>query len=265
VLGSCAFVTAQENGDLAFAIASGTGVITSAGTTRIVTPGWQVRIPLGGEDGLQVNGEPSELEPFDYDAIRIAPLLLAGCPGEVPPPEGSVIPTPVVSTPVSGGGTPGCQRPDWTFTYVVPFGDTLSRIASSIGISLSELAQGNGITNMNVLTAGQVLCVPRAVPPFVYRTRTPTPTATGTLSSTPTVTGTLSSTPTATSSSTATTALATATSTSTSTATTALDTATNTATSTATTAPPTATNTATSTATTAPPTATNTATAVLVP
>jgi LysM repeat protein len=191
-LGSCAFITAQQKGEMAFGISDGAGIITAAGITRIVPPGAQVRIPLGGDDGLQVSGPPSDLEPFDYDAFLVAPLGLAGCPAEVPPPitTNNVPPTQV--TPQVTSVTPSCQRPDWTFTYVVPFGDTLSRIASSIGISVTELAQGNGISNANVLQQGQVLCVPREVPYFAVPTWTPSPT--GTLTITTTVTATVTST-----------------------------------------------------------------------
>ena len=43
---------------------------------------------------------------------------------------------------------------------VVKPGETLSEIADRNGISLKRLMQANGITNPNVVTAGQTLVIP---------------------------------------------------------------------------------------------------------
>jgi lysozyme len=45
-------------------------------------------------------------------------------------------------------------------TYVVQRGDRLSRIAQRYGISMSVLAQVNGISDPNRIYAGQVLVIP---------------------------------------------------------------------------------------------------------
>jgi hypothetical protein len=158
-LGSTAFVTAVQNQFMTISIVEGTGIITAFGKTVVVVPGAQVRIPLGGADGLQVIGPPSDPEPFDFDAINLSPLTLLPDAVIVPQPIGIVQPT-----------TAGCvPRADWTFRYTVPFGDTLSGIAQRIGMSTAALAEGNCITNANILSAGQVIRAPREVPFFVFR------------------------------------------------------------------------------------------------
>lgn len=53
-------------------------------------------------------------------------------------------------------------RADWTSTYTIARGDTLYTIAQRYGVSVTDLAQGNCITNTNLIYAGQVLRVPGA-------------------------------------------------------------------------------------------------------
>jgi LysM repeat protein len=55
---------------------------------------------------------------------------------------------PVVPPPVSGN------------RYVVQPGDTLFRIAARLGVNVYDLAEANGILNLNRIYAGQVLIVP---------------------------------------------------------------------------------------------------------
>jgi LysM repeat protein len=65
---------------------------------------------------------------------------------------------PVASAPASSSsGTTSPSRPK---TYTVKSGDTLSSIARSLGVSATELATLNGITNPNLIRVGQVLKVP---------------------------------------------------------------------------------------------------------
>ena len=51
-------------------------------------------------------------------------------------------------------------------SYTVGRGDTLSGIAERTGVSTAELAQANGITDPNLIRAGQVLDVPDPAPPL---------------------------------------------------------------------------------------------------
>ena len=45
-------------------------------------------------------------------------------------------------------------------TYVVQGGDTLASIAARTNVSLNALMSANGITNANIIFAGQVLTIP---------------------------------------------------------------------------------------------------------
>ena len=62
-------------------------------------------------------------------------------------------------------------RYDWSYTYVVHRGDTLSNIAQRANVSLQTLAQGNCIANPNLIYVGQMLRVPCPVsynpPPYL--------------------------------------------------------------------------------------------------
>ena len=44
--------------------------------------------------------------------------------------------------------------------YIVQPGESLGQIAQQYGVSVTELARVNGITNANLLTPGQYLAVP---------------------------------------------------------------------------------------------------------
>ncbi len=153
-LGSTAYVTAQENRFLTLGIIEGQGKVSAFGTTRVVEPGMQVLIPLGTNDQLHVVGPPSEPEPYNPRVIERAPLVLLDHSAQVI----EVTPTPTL--------VPNCvPRADWLFRYTVFAGDTLSGIAQRAGVSTFTLAEGNCIADVNRIFAGQVLRVPRDVPP----------------------------------------------------------------------------------------------------
>jgi LysM repeat protein len=73
-------------------------------------------------------------------------------PGE--PPGNGTPPQPPPQPPPSDGGT-----------YVVQRGDTLFRIAVTHGVTVAALAQANGISNPNIIYAGQVLTIPGSTTP----------------------------------------------------------------------------------------------------
>jgi LysM repeat protein len=56
-----------------------------------------------------------------------------------------------------GGGTPpsGCR-----YTHVVQSGENLYRISLQYGVSMYAIAQANNILNLNLIYAGQTLCIP---------------------------------------------------------------------------------------------------------
>jgi LysM repeat protein len=84
-----------------------------------------------------------------------------------------VIPTEETSTGTGGPATQpptpvpttSSSPPTAETTYVIKSGDTLSRIAVSHGVSVATLVQVNGITNPNLIYAGQVLSIPGAAGP----------------------------------------------------------------------------------------------------
>jgi hypothetical protein len=151
VLGSTAHITATRDDIFSFALLEGHGEVSAFGVTRELTPGYEVRLALGGEDGLTVQDVPSE--PVAYENLdAIEPLIgLLDRPFELPSQQDSE------NAMISGACVPSAE---FGYTYVVQAGDTLSSIASSAGISVAELAAANCITNVRWLVAGQSLVVP---------------------------------------------------------------------------------------------------------
>ncbi|HLZ71580.1 MAG TPA: LysM peptidoglycan-binding domain-containing protein [Dehalococcoidia bacterium] len=68
------------------------------------------------------------------------------------------LPSPIAASSVVGGTTSNGPAPD---TYVVKAGDTLGAIAAQLGVSVSDLATANGITDPARIQVGQQLKVPR--------------------------------------------------------------------------------------------------------
>ncbi len=157
-LGSTAYLTAEENGELTIGTIEGSAVVSSNNVTRVVQPGAQVRLPLGGGDGLQVSGPPSEPEPFDVQVVGQAPIPLLERQVQVPPPIAPVIPT---NTRIPVVATSCAPRADWNFSYTVQSGDTLFRVAQSFGVNAAELQTANCLANADQIQVGQVLRVPQ--------------------------------------------------------------------------------------------------------
>jgi LysM repeat protein len=71
----------------------------------------------------------------------------------VPGLNGAETPTPTT--------TPGCEpREDWQLTYTVQANDALAAIADRYGVWVDELAEGNCLTDKNLIVVGQELRVP---------------------------------------------------------------------------------------------------------
>ncbi|MFO7678681.1 MAG: LysM peptidoglycan-binding domain-containing protein [Chloroflexota bacterium] len=117
-------------------------------------------------------------------------FVLAACVRPVPQPEATAVPTMapagelptlVPSTPTPEAaypGSDGSSQPDPAVlptadpsqvqptpsgqiaTHTVQDGETLDSIAQLYGVSASEIAAANNLTNANGLTAGQVLVIP---------------------------------------------------------------------------------------------------------
>jgi LysM repeat protein len=158
-LGSTTYLTAEQNKELEIATIEGSAVVSSASITRIVQPGAKVSIALGGSDGLQVAGPPSEPEPFDAQIIAAAPVILLERPVQIPSPI-TPLPAATATNPVSAP-TACVPRADWNYSYIVQAGETLLRIAQTFGVTLTDLQQANCLADPNQIQAGQVLRVPR--------------------------------------------------------------------------------------------------------
>jgi LysM repeat protein len=172
-LGSTVYITAVQNAEMTIATIEGTAIVAALNATRIIQPGAQVRMPLGTDDGLHVVGPPSEPQPYDVNAVQRAPLVLLEREVQLPlpiagptvPPIGSTLATSTVPPATVASqvtGTPGAcvPRSDWTDTYTVQRGDTLSTIARRFNVSLQDMQQGNCITNPDLIRVGQELHVP---------------------------------------------------------------------------------------------------------
>ena len=180
-LGSTIHITAVRNDVLTLAVVNGTALVEAFGTTRAVSPGAQITMPL---NGLQVSGAPSELQPFDLATISLAPFNLLPNPVQIPAPiapSGNPTPEPetesqpglpVTSTlppvtiplPPTALPTACVPRADWTGTYTIQSGDTLFGIAQEFGVTFAELQSGNCIEDANIIAAGQTLRVPATQP-----------------------------------------------------------------------------------------------------
>jgi LysM repeat protein len=81
----------------------------------------------------------------------------------IPGLRGAETPTPTT--------TAGCElREDWKLTYEVKRDDALAIIAQQYGTNVNELAEGNCLTDPNLIRVGQMLHVPGDLPPAqVYR------------------------------------------------------------------------------------------------
>lgn len=160
----------------------GTVIVSARGTTRILPLGSQVTL------SLTETGQVSNLSslPVPINALLLQqvsimtlarpiplPSPIAPPPGFTPPPTMTFTPTPISLTQLATGiPTPrpaGCVvRADWTDNYTVSTGDNLSWIAARFGVSASELAEGNCLSNPDRIRIGQNLRVP------VLPTDTPT-------------------------------------------------------------------------------------------
>lgn len=165
-MGSTLYLTAVENGEMTIATLDGAGVVAALGGARVVQAGAQTRLPLGGENGLQVIGAPSEPEPVDIRSAARAPLSLL--PEQITLPAPIALPGGITVTPaanpqqglITQTPTACVIRADWSATYTVQRGDTLSSIARRYNLTLQALQDGNCITDANRITVGQVLQVP---------------------------------------------------------------------------------------------------------
>jgi len=58
------------------------------------------------------------------------------------------------------GGTGGVPPSSCRYYHTVAYGDTMSKISAWYGVNMWTIAQANRIYNLNLIYAGQVLCIP---------------------------------------------------------------------------------------------------------
>jgi len=179
ILGSTAHVTAIKNDEMIISLLEGEGILNVMDEQRILMPGSEVWMPLGGEDGLTIIDVPSEVRAFDLSDDSNLPLDLLERDVEIPEP------IPVESTeeaPADSAGDAETTTDEngcidilvaWEFTYRVQSGDTLSVIASAANIDIETLMGVNCITDANLIVVGSVLRVPISIQ------RPPTPVTSG--------------------------------------------------------------------------------------
>lgn len=130
-------------------------------------------------EGLGYTGLPSNASPAiqDQAAQRLfaengaAPWPVCGV--DLSSSGGTSAPAPATTSTASSSDEPESASSDTaeaaagsvsatgsTRSYTVQFGDTLSGLAARFGTSVSALASANGITNPNLIDAGQVLVIP---------------------------------------------------------------------------------------------------------
>lgn len=80
-------------------------------------------------------------------------LLIPLCGTPTPPP---VVPVPPIYPGPGTGGVPGTCR--WHH-YVLP-GQTMLSISRQYGVNVFDIAEANGIFNLNLIYAGTTLCIP---------------------------------------------------------------------------------------------------------
>jgi LysM repeat protein len=111
--------------------------------------------------------------------LRPPPTFEAATPTRPASPTPSITPTATVDLSISipglrGAETPtptstaGCEpRKDWKLRYTVVFNDALAKIAEKYGTTAQEIADGNCLTDINVISVDQELRVPGDVQPSV--------------------------------------------------------------------------------------------------
>lgn len=96
-----------------------------------------------------------------------------GTPGTSPEPAASgtvesppeATSTPVEAEPTSAPPPPSTPIPSEGVQHVVAWGETLEIIATRYGVSAEAIAAANGLTNPNLIKAGDILIIPGATAP----------------------------------------------------------------------------------------------------
>ncbi len=136
---------------------------TAGGITGVVA-GYALNVRSGPGTGYAVltsvyGGTVLTLLSRTYDAAWLKVTLPTGALGWV---RTSFVSTtyPVINLPVEGGTTPTPPPTPGYRTHVVQPGENLFRISLNYGVNMYDVARLNGITNLALIYAGQVLLIP---------------------------------------------------------------------------------------------------------
>lgn len=151
------------NQSLTIAPLQGTSVISIDGITRILQAGLQIALPIDiqADNTLHINTFSSEATPF---TLNISTNHLFQLERTIALPNPLVTPAPTTNqnNTLSNNNEPDCVIPEgWSGFYTVQPGDTLSAIAQTHDVTLTELQEANCIVNINVLNPDDVLRVPQ--------------------------------------------------------------------------------------------------------
>lgn len=112
----------------------------------------------------QVEVEPGETPAASVTAPPVTPVTPPEeSPIPSPQPETSPTSLPAEATPVPAA--PATPVPGEGIQYVVRWGDTIYLIASRYGVSVEDIVNANGLTNPDLIRAGDVLIIPGATAP----------------------------------------------------------------------------------------------------
>jgi hypothetical protein len=166
------WITIDAN-TLRLAVLAGNSVVSAHESTRILSSGSQLVVTLNSDKPLD--------EPIPLEQPDISPAILAILPSDfvlpapiAPPPSYTARPsitpsaTPLSLTDIAiGTATPQATvcapRLDWSGRYTIRRGDLLSQIARQYGLTLTELQEGNCISDPNRIPVGLTLNVPSDV------------------------------------------------------------------------------------------------------
>jgi LysM repeat protein len=182
-----------DNNQMTISAIAGAVAIRAGQSTRVVPAGQSAVLTLRGED-LRTVGPPSNPTVTDPALLALlpdrdrptatttqAPAVATNTPATavtaatttapqdntvLRPVEVNTSPTPTNSI-IDPEGECLVTPPEWTLTYEVQPGDTLTRISVEYDVALPDLIEGNCITNPDQLALGQVLQLPDDNPPTI--------------------------------------------------------------------------------------------------
>jgi len=185
VVSGTTVLDAQPGGEMTITALDGGTTVTADGKEQPVGPGQKVKVPLGGGDGLQAVGPPSEPQALPPTASTLQCMLTGNCPpavaGREPaddpasPGSGQPTNTPVPLDPNQPTNTPVPVAPGQPTNTPVP----LSTNTPAPGQPTNTPAPGQP-TNTPVPTPTKTPVPTKTNTPVPTKTKTPVPTKTNT-------------------------------------------------------------------------------------